>query len=55
LFFGGTTMGGGKKRLPVVYDILVFENQQIFYLINNTPNDISCKNINVHNNNESTM
>jgi hypothetical protein len=48
-------MGGGKKNKPVVYDILVFENRQIFYLINNTPNDISCKNINIRNNNESTM
>ena len=48
-------MGGGKKNKSVVYDILVFENRQIFYLINNTPNDISCKNINVRNNNKSTM
>jgi hypothetical protein len=48
-------MGGGKKNKPVVYDILVFENRQIFYLINNTPNEISCKNINIRNNNENTM
>ena len=48
MFFGGTTMGGGKKNLPVVYDILVFENRQIFYLINNIPNEITCKNINIH-------
>ena len=26
-------MGGGKRNKPVVYDILVFENRQIFYLI----------------------
>jgi len=26
-------MGGGKQMKPVVYDILVFENRQIFYLI----------------------
>ncbi|PKB97428.1 hypothetical protein RhiirA5_433184 [Rhizophagus irregularis] len=49
LFFGGTTMGGGKKKLPVVYDILVFENRQIFYLINNIPNEITCRNINIYN------
>ncbi|CAB4428149.1 unnamed protein product [Rhizophagus irregularis] len=47
LFFGGTTMGGGKKTKPVVYDILVFENRQIFYLINDIPNEITCNNINI--------
>ncbi|PKC02942.1 hypothetical protein RhiirA5_424510 [Rhizophagus irregularis] len=47
LFFRGTTMGGGKKKLPVVYDILVFENHQIFYLINNIPNEITYKNITI--------
>ncbi|GES91544.1 hypothetical protein GLOIN_2v1481704 [Rhizophagus clarus] len=50
LFFGGTTMGGGKKTKPVVYDILVFENRQIFYLINNIPNEITCKNIYIQDN-----
>jgi len=40
-------MGGGKQKKPVVYDMLVFENQQIFYLINNIPNKITCKNINI--------
>jgi len=43
-------MGGGKKLKPVVYDILVFENRQIFYLINNIPNEISCKHINIRDN-----
>ncbi|RIB21264.1 hypothetical protein C2G38_2177075 [Gigaspora rosea] len=47
LFFGETMMGGGKKQKPVVYDILEFENQQIFYLINGTPTEITCKNINI--------
>ncbi len=42
-------MGGGKQMKPVVYDILVFENWQIFYLINNIPNEITCKNINICN------
>ncbi|PKC59395.1 hypothetical protein RhiirA1_469493 [Rhizophagus irregularis] len=50
LFFGGTTMGGGKKIKPVVYDILVFENRQIFYLINDIPNEITCNNINIQDN-----
>ncbi|RIB26203.1 hypothetical protein C2G38_2163990 [Gigaspora rosea] len=36
-----------KKQKPVVYDILEFENQQIFYLINGTPTKITCKNINI--------
>ena len=40
-------MGGGKKKKSVVYDILVFENRQIFYLINNIPNEIAFKNINI--------
>ena len=40
-------MGGGKKNIPIVYDILVFENHQIFYLINNIPNEITCKNITI--------
>jgi len=44
-------MGGGKKQKPVVYDMLVFENCQIFYLINNIPNEITCKNINIQDNN----
>ena len=37
------TMGGGKRNKPVVYDILVFENWQTFYLINNIPNEITYK------------
>ena len=40
-------MESGKKNIPIIYDILVFENWQIFYLINNIPNEITCKNINV--------
>jgi len=40
-------MRGGKRKNPVVYDILVFENRQIFYLINNIPNEITVKNINI--------
>ena len=41
-------MESGKKNIPVVYDMLVFKNCQIFYLINNIPNEITCKNINIH-------
>jgi hypothetical protein len=40
-------MGGGKKNKPVVYDILVYENRKIFYLINDIPNEITYKNINI--------
>ena len=35
-------MGGGKQKKLVVYDMLVFENRQIFYLINNILNEITC-------------
>jgi hypothetical protein len=41
-------MGGGQKNKSAVYDILVYENRQIFYLINNIPNEITCKNININ-------
>lgn len=43
-------MGGGKNKKPVVYDILVFENRQIYYLIHNIPNEITCKYVNVNEN-----
>ncbi|PKY59032.1 hypothetical protein RhiirA4_514176 [Rhizophagus irregularis] len=40
LFFGGTTMGGGIKEKSVVHNIMEFENRQLYYLINNTPQEI---------------
>jgi hypothetical protein len=43
-------MGGGQKNKPVVYDILVYENRQVFYLIHSIPNEITCKSININNN-----
>ncbi|PKY36301.1 hypothetical protein RhiirB3_458592 [Rhizophagus irregularis] len=46
LFFGGTTMGGGIKGKSVVHDIMEFENRQLYYLINNTPQEIQMRNIN---------
>ncbi|CAJ0826337.1 17211_t:CDS:2 [Entrophospora sp. SA101] len=49
LFFGGTTMGGGNKTKPVVYDMMVFENRQIFYLLNKAPKEITCKSITISN------
>ncbi|RIB17826.1 hypothetical protein C2G38_2142422 [Gigaspora rosea] len=49
LFFGGTTMGGGNKNNPVVYDMLSFENRQLFYLINDVPKEFTIRNINVKN------
>ncbi|EXX71113.1 hypothetical protein RirG_081470 [Rhizophagus irregularis DAOM 197198w] len=47
LFFGGTTMGGGIKGKSVVQDIMEFENRQLFYLLNNTSQEIQIRNINV--------
>ncbi|CAJ0911580.1 219_t:CDS:10 [Entrophospora sp. SA101] len=41
LFFGGTTMRGGNKTKSVVYDMMVFENRQIFYLLNKVPKEIT--------------
>ncbi|PKB95691.1 hypothetical protein RhiirA5_385841 [Rhizophagus irregularis] len=49
LFFGGTTMGGGTDGKSVVYNIMSFENRQLFYLINNTPKKIIARNIDVNN------
>ena len=46
LFFGGTTMGGGIEKKSVVFDIMSFENRQLFYLINETPKEINARNIN---------
>jgi len=39
-------MGGGIKGNPVVYDIMEFENRQLYYLINNTPQEIQMRHIN---------
>jgi hypothetical protein len=39
-------MGGGIKGKPVVYDIMEFENRQLYYLINNTPQDTQMRHIN---------
>ncbi|RIA98397.1 hypothetical protein C1645_812817 [Glomus cerebriforme] len=47
LFFCGITIGGGIKEKPVVYDIMEFENCQLYYLINNTPQEIQMRHINV--------
>jgi len=37
LFFGGTRMGGGKSKKPVVHDIFSYENRQLYYQTNDTP------------------
>jgi hypothetical protein len=42
-------MGGGTDEKSVVYNIMSFENRQLFYLINNTPKKIISKNIDVNN------
>jgi len=41
-------MGGGTDGKSVVYNIMSFENCQLFYLINNTPKKIVARNINVN-------
>jgi len=41
-------MGGGTDGKSVVYNIMSFENRQLFYLINNTPKKIIAKNIDVN-------
>jgi hypothetical protein len=46
LFFGGTTMGGETKGKSVVQDIMEFENRQLYYLLNNTSQEIQIRNIN---------
>ncbi|RIB02052.1 hypothetical protein C2G38_2228954 [Gigaspora rosea] len=40
-FFSGTTMCGGKIHKPVVYDIMEYENRQIYYQIHNIPTTYS--------------
>jgi len=42
-------MGGGIEKKSVVYDIMSFENKQLFYLTNETPKEINAKNINSNN------
>ena len=42
-------MGGGTDGKSVVYNIMSFENRQLFYLINNTPKKIISKNIDINN------
>ncbi|RIB21718.1 hypothetical protein C2G38_1070323 [Gigaspora rosea] len=49
IFFGSTTMEGGNKEQSVVYDIMSFENRQLFYLIHNTPKEITIQNIYANN------
>ncbi|CAG8518447.1 7587_t:CDS:10 [Scutellospora calospora] len=43
LFFSGTTMGSGKNHMPAIYNIMVYENRQIYYRIYNTPTTYSHK------------
>ncbi|RHZ77741.1 hypothetical protein Glove_173g20 [Diversispora epigaea] len=42
----GTTMRGGTDGKSVVYNIMSFENRQLYYKINNTPKKIIVRNIN---------
>lgn len=45
-------MGGGTDGKSVVYNIMSFENRQLFYLINNTPKKIIARNIDINHNKE---
>jgi hypothetical protein len=38
-------MGGGTDGKSVVYNIMSFENRQLYYKINNTPKKIIARNI----------
>jgi len=47
LFFAGTTSGGGTTGNPVVYDILAYENRQIYYMLHNIPTVYKQKSVHV--------
>lgn len=38
-------MGGGNKSNSVVHDILIYENRQLYFLMNDTPKSITQKTI----------
>jgi len=38
-------MGGRTENKSVVYNIMSFENRQLFYLINDTPKEINSRSI----------
>ena len=42
-------MGGGTDEKSVVYNIMFFENHQLYYLINNTSKKIASRNIDANN------
>ena len=42
-------MGGGTDGKSVVYNIMSFENRQLYYLINDTPKKIADRNIDANN------
>ena len=42
-------MGKGTDGKLVVYNIMSFENRQLYYLINNTPKKIAGRNIDANN------
>lgn len=44
-------MGGGTDGKSVVYNIMSFENRQLFYLINNIPKKFVTRNIDANNEN----
>ncbi len=38
-------MGDGTEKRSVVYNIMSFENRQLYYLVNKTPKEINARNI----------
>ena len=42
-------MGGGNKKISIVYDMMSFENRQLFYVISNTPKEFITRNISADN------
>jgi hypothetical protein len=38
-------MGGGTEKKSVVYNIMSFENRQLYYLVNKTSKEINARNI----------
>ena len=48
-------MGGGYKKKSVVYDMMSYENRQLFYLMNNTSTEIIFWNVYINNNKENLL
>jgi len=40
-------MGGGKSKIPVIHDILCYENRQLYYQTHDTPVKYARKSIKI--------